>query len=74
MNSMYGYSSSYHSSYATSKANEIKLKDKDQPLDTVSYLIWDPYRNDPGFIAASWDGYVRYYMVKQGTTTSSSEV
>lgn len=57
-----------YSSYG-SRNNEYRPKDKDQPLDTVSCLVWDVYKNDPGFIASSWDGYVRYYLVKQFQNT-----
>lgn len=62
---MHGYNSSYRNS-------EIKPKEKDQPLDTVSSIVWDPYRQDPGFIASSWDGWVRYYVIKGSNHSSSS--
>jgi hypothetical protein len=55
-----GYGSSNYGSKSLAYARE-----KDQPLDTVSCLIWDPYKPDPAFFATSWDGFVRYYMVKQ---------
>jgi WD40 repeat protein len=45
-------------------STELKPKEADQPLDTVSCIIWDLYREDPGFITSSWDGYLRYYMIK----------
>lgn len=61
---MYSYSNS-RSSYGTS--TEIKPKDKDQPLDTVSFIAWDSYKDDPSFITSSWDGYLRYYMLKRQT-------
>lgn len=57
----YSYSSS---SYGYRGTNDYKPREKDQPLDTVSCLVWDMYKSDPCFIAASWDGYVRYYIVK----------
>lgn len=61
--------------YSSGRSSEIKPKDADQPLDTVSSIIWDPYRQDPSFIACSWDGWVRYYMMKgQGSSSSSIDV
>lgn len=42
----------------------IKAKDKDNPLDTVSYIVWDIYRNTQdiaGLITAGWDACIRYY-------------
>lgn len=44
-------------------STEYKPIDKDQPLDTVSVIIWDPYQQQPTFITASWDGYVRVYSI-----------
>ena len=69
---MYGYSSSYSSN----ALQEYRPHDKDQPLDTVSSIIWDAASNDPAFIASSWDGHVRYYLFKtgMGSTNSSIEV
>lgn len=49
---------------------EVKGKEKDQPLDTVSSIVWDPFNQDPIFAASSWDGFVRLYMV---TTSSSTQ-
>lgn len=42
---------------------EYKPRDKDQPLDTVSCIIWDPYKSKPTFVTGSWDGFVRMYLV-----------
>jgi hypothetical protein len=44
--------------------SEIRVKEKDLPFDTVSYVIWDRYRgNQMFFLACSWDGFIRYYEV-----------
>jgi len=32
---------------------------KENPLDTVSNIIWNPYEKDM-FLVSSWDGFVRY--------------
>ena len=67
---MYSYSSSssmngaYSYSSSTSKIQEMRPLDKEQPLDTVSQILWNPYNNDPTFFVASWDGTVRYYILK----------
>lgn len=69
MADMYSYSSSsmgnggYGYSSNTSKFQEIRPLDKDQPLDTVSQILWNPYHSDPAFFVASWDGTVRYYIL-----------
>jgi WD40 repeat protein len=42
---------------------EIKPKEKDLPLDTVSCIVWDSDKSEPMFAAGSWDGFVRIYMV-----------
>jgi len=57
--SNYNYSSS-----RTTYQGEYKPRDKDQPLDTVSAIIWDKYKQEPSFITSSWDGYLRYYLIK----------
>ena len=66
-----GYNSYRHGSSYT-------VKDSDQPLDTVSCLVWDSEsgRNgqDLGFLAGSWDGVVRYYQVKLNSQGSSGDV
>ena len=38
-------------------------KDDDNPLDTVTSIVWNVYSNDSGvgFFVSSWDGYIRYY-------------
>lgn len=33
-------------------------------MDTVSQIVWDRYNSEPAFATASWDGFVRYYLVK----------
>jgi WD40 repeat protein len=68
----YNYSSrNTINSYAnTNQLPEIKAKEKDQPMDTVSSIVWDPFNNEPVFAASSWDGFVRLYMV---TTNSSTQ-
>lgn len=45
---------------------EYKAKEKDQPLDTISSIVWDVYRSDPMFATSSWDGFVRIYAVSNG--------
>ena len=57
MTGFYGYSSSVN------RANETRPNDKEQPVDTVSYIIWHVYFNDPAFFTASWDGFVRFYTI-----------
>jgi len=72
---MYGYSSTGYSSYGRgNKSEEMRPLEKDQPLDTVSSIIWDPYHPDPAFIVTSWDGFVRYYVLKPGGIGSSLTV
>jgi WD40 repeat protein len=67
---MYGYSSYGSSSYSSSnRTEEYRPVEKAQPLDTVSSILWDPYHPDPAFFASSWDGYVRYYLVKGGMSS-----
>ena len=56
---------SHNNSSSNQSANfttHIKLRDpKKQPLDSVSVIVHDPNRVDlHGFIAASWDGSIRY--------------
>ena len=65
---MYGYN--YSSSSYSSKPHEYRPQDRDQPLDTVSHIIWDKFSRDPAFLAASWDGTVRYYTLKSGNNNS----
>jgi WD40 repeat protein len=69
MTSLYGYSSSYSHN---SRYTEIKPRDRDQPLDTISCLMWDPFSSDPACIAGSWDGHVRYYIPKFSSGGHSS--
>jgi hypothetical protein len=66
---MYGYSSS---NYSTGRTQEVRPKEKDQPLDTVSSIVWDTNNSNSGFIVSSWDGWVRYYLVKSGQGSSTS--
>lgn len=70
----YNYSSrgTYNSSITTNintPLPDIKAKEKDQPMDTVSSIVWDPYNQESVFAAASWDGFVRLYMVTTNTST-----
>jgi hypothetical protein len=45
---------------------EIQPHSTDQPIDTVSQIVWDQYRED-SFLCSSWDGYLRYYIIVQST-------
>lgn len=43
-------------------------KPEDNPLDSVSCIVWNSYyshNQNPGFFACSWDGYLRYYEIKE---------
>lgn len=57
--------SGYSSNYSSSKSNDIQgaimktTNPKENPLDTVSNIIWNPYEKDM-FLVSSWDGFVRY--------------
>lgn len=62
-----GYSPSY-STNNTQQLPEIKCRDKDQPLDSVSSIVWDPFNPEPVFATASWDGFVRLYKVNTNST------
>lgn len=43
---------------------DITMEQPDhEPMDTVSQIVWDP--NRLGFIASSWDGYIRYYQIEK---------
>ena len=47
----------------------FKPQDKDQPLDTVSQILWNQYHGELAFFVASWDGTVRHYkLVMQGNS------
>lgn len=48
----------------------IKVRDlKEQPLDSVQCLINDPsYVDEHRFLAAGWDGIIRYYRFTSGNT------
>ena len=65
---MYRYSSTFGSN--DSKFNEFRPNDREQPLDTVSQIIWNDYTNDVAFFTASWDGIVRYYTLASGHNNS----
>ena len=48
----------------------FKPQDKNQPLDTVSQILWDHSHSELAFFVASWDGTVRHYkFVMQGNST-----
>ena len=65
----------YNSSYRHNSSNNFPIMDNDQPLDTVSSLIWDPYiGNDLAFLSGSWDGIVRYYQVKISSNNNSGDI
>ena len=49
--------------YTSPRSNEYKFRESEQPLDTVSEIVWDRYKNDPCFLTGGWDGFFRYYMV-----------
>lgn len=40
-----------------------------EPLDSISKIAWDHFANLPRFATSSWDGYVRYYEIKEGQRT-----
>jgi WD40 repeat protein len=42
---------------------ELKPKEKDMPLDTVSCIVWDVNKSEPMFATGSWDGFIRLYIV-----------
>ena len=70
---MYGYSSYANSSYGSgNRSEQYRPPEKAQPLDTVSSILWDPYHSDPAFFSSSWDGHVRYYVIK--ATSSSVQI
>ena len=50
----------------TISSPEYYLKsEQDNPLDTVSIIVWNIYHEDElGFFQGGWDGYVRYYQIK----------
>jgi mRNA export factor len=66
----YNYSSSVNRSYSS----DIKAKEKDLPMDTVSSIVWDGYSQDPIFAASSWDGFVRLYMVSNNSSAELNKV
>ena len=63
----------YSSSRAPSRVG-MDVSPKENPLDTVSCLIWNPYSNNPEFMTASWDGFIRYYTVYIPNSSSTFEV
>ncbi len=64
----FGYSS------ARGYPSEIKAKEKDLPLDTVSSIVWDVYNQDPIFAATSWDGFVRLYMISNNVSFELNKI
>ena len=39
-------------------------KEEDNPIDSVSQIVHNKYAHSTqGFIAASWDGFLRYYEI-----------
>lgn len=51
--------------YENKAFSELKAVDKEQPLDTVSQIVWDQNSsNDLKFLVASWDGFVRFYGIR----------
>lgn len=64
---MYNYSSSYNT-----RTSDIKVKDNEGPLDTVSSLVWHKYSQDFLFFSTSWDGYVRCYQIKNPSSSNNT--
>ena len=48
---------------STYYASQYKAeREQDNPLDSVTQITFNPFkRGYNGFLAASWDGFIRYY-------------
>jgi len=54
--------------------SELKIKEADQPLDTVRQIIWNPYLSTPCFITAGWDAIVRLYQITNNDVEKNWEI
>ena len=67
---MTGFYPFNYSSSMNSKVNESRPIDKDQPVDSISAILWNVYYHEPAFFTASWDGYVRYYTISTNNSST----
>ena len=45
---------------------DLRVREGEQPWDSVHQIVWNPYTNDPSFFTVGWDGMLRFYMIKDG--------
>ena len=48
---------------SSNRTNHLKIKESDQPTDTVRCIVWNAYLAIPCFITAGWDATATLYQI-----------